>query len=157
MIVRRSLKAAARPAIGRATSSSANPPGLCSSCMSVSHGSRRARKGCSNPLLLTSLRFAPKSRAASDEWPSPCISRDRCWQLSALDALNVALRNPISPARSNCKTRIWGRLIFQPPVYCYELCSPLFAVRRVYLMTPNVRPPRIYARCVSLRRGDPRK
>ena len=38
MIVRRSLKAAARPAIGRATLSSANAPGLCSSCTSVSHG-----------------------------------------------------------------------------------------------------------------------
>ena len=38
MIVPRPLKAAARPAIGRATSSSANAPGLCSSCMSVSHG-----------------------------------------------------------------------------------------------------------------------
>ena len=34
MIVRRPLKAAARPAIGRATSSSANAHGLCSSCMS---------------------------------------------------------------------------------------------------------------------------
>jgi len=34
------LKAAARPAIGRATSSSANAPGLCSSCMSVSHADR---------------------------------------------------------------------------------------------------------------------
>ena len=38
MIVRRPLKAAARPAIGRATSSSANAHGLSSSCMSVSHG-----------------------------------------------------------------------------------------------------------------------
>src|SRR5271154_5403103 len=38
MIVRRPLKAATRPAIGRATSSSANAPGLCSSCTSVSHG-----------------------------------------------------------------------------------------------------------------------
>ena len=37
MIVRRPLKAAARPAIGRATSSSANAHGLCSSCMSESH------------------------------------------------------------------------------------------------------------------------
>src|SRR5208282_624026 len=36
MIVRRPLKAAARPAIGRATSSSANAHGLCSSCTSVS-------------------------------------------------------------------------------------------------------------------------
>ena len=38
MIVRRPLKAAARPATGRATSSSANAHGLCSSCTSVSHG-----------------------------------------------------------------------------------------------------------------------
>ena len=38
MIVQRPLKAAARPVIGRATSSSANAPGLCSSCTSVSHG-----------------------------------------------------------------------------------------------------------------------
>src|SRR5271170_5059912 len=38
MIVRRPLKAAARPAIGRATSSSASARGLSSSCMSVSHG-----------------------------------------------------------------------------------------------------------------------
>ena len=38
MIVRRSLKAAARPAIGKATSSSANVPGPFSSCTSVSHG-----------------------------------------------------------------------------------------------------------------------
>ena len=38
MIARRPLKAAARPAIGRATSSSASACGLCSSCMSGSHG-----------------------------------------------------------------------------------------------------------------------
>ena len=43
MIVRRPLKAAARPAIGRATSSSANAHGLCSSCMSESRGSRSPR------------------------------------------------------------------------------------------------------------------
>ena len=38
MIVQRPLKTAARLAIGRVTSSSANARGLCSSCMSVSHG-----------------------------------------------------------------------------------------------------------------------
>ena len=38
MIVPRPLTAAARPASGKATSSSANAHGLCSSCMSVSHG-----------------------------------------------------------------------------------------------------------------------
>ena len=43
MIVRRPLKAAARPAIGSATSSSANAHGLCSSCMSESHESRSPR------------------------------------------------------------------------------------------------------------------
>ena len=43
LIVRRPLKAAARPAIGRATSSSANAHGLCSSCMSESHASRSPR------------------------------------------------------------------------------------------------------------------
>ena len=45
MIVRRPLKAAARPAIGRATSSSANAHGLCSSCMSESRGSALAARG----------------------------------------------------------------------------------------------------------------
>src|SRR5580693_5152109 len=45
MIVRRPLKAAARPAIGRATSSSANAHGLCSSCMSVSHADRAKTPG----------------------------------------------------------------------------------------------------------------
>ena len=49
MIVRRPLKAAARPAIGRATSSSANAHGLCSSCMSVSHGSRSPRGSWGKP------------------------------------------------------------------------------------------------------------
>jgi hypothetical protein len=49
MIVRSSSKAAARPAIGRATSSSANAYGLCSSCMSVSHGSRSLRGSQGKP------------------------------------------------------------------------------------------------------------
>ena len=39
----KTLKAAARPAIGRATLSSANAHGLCSSCMSESRGSRSPR------------------------------------------------------------------------------------------------------------------
>ena len=38
IVLRKPLKAAARPAIGRAISSSANAPGPCSSCTSVSHG-----------------------------------------------------------------------------------------------------------------------
>ena len=46
-------QASARPAIGRATSSSSNAPGLCSSCMSVSHGSRspRGSRGIPSPKL----------------------------------------------------------------------------------------------------------
>ena len=49
MIVRRPLKAAARPDIGRATSSSANAHGLCSSCMSESRGSRSPRGSQGKP------------------------------------------------------------------------------------------------------------
>ena len=49
MIGRKPLKPAARLAIGRATSSSANACGPCSSCMSASHGSRSPRGSWAKP------------------------------------------------------------------------------------------------------------
>jgi hypothetical protein len=64
MIVRRSLKAAERPAIGRATSSSANAHGLCSSCMSVSHGSRSPRGSQGKPPQKPSQRCSRCSAAS---------------------------------------------------------------------------------------------
>ena len=64
MIVRRPLKAAARPAIGRATSSSANAHGLCSSCMSESHASRSPRGSQGKPPQKPSQRCSRCSAAS---------------------------------------------------------------------------------------------
>ena len=64
MIVRRPLKAAAKPAIGRATSSSANAHGLCSSCMSESRGSRLPRGSQGKPPQKPSQRCSRCSVAS---------------------------------------------------------------------------------------------
>src|SRR5271166_2416955 len=64
MIVRRPLKTAARPAIGRATSSSANAHGLCSSCTSVSRGSRSPRGSQGKPPLKPSPQCSQCSAAS---------------------------------------------------------------------------------------------
>ena len=73
-IVRRPLKAAARPAIGRATSSSANAHGLCSSCMSESRGSRSPRGSQGKPPQKPSQRCSRCSAASiltcEDQSPS---------------------------------------------------------------------------------------
>ena len=64
MIVRKPLKAAARPAIGRAISSSANAPGPCSSCTSVSHASRSPRGSQAKPPQKPSQRCSRCSAAS---------------------------------------------------------------------------------------------
>ena len=74
MIVRRPSKAAARPAIGRATSSSANAHGLCSSCMSESRGSRSPRGSQGKPPQKPSQRCLRCSAASILICEDPSLS-----------------------------------------------------------------------------------